>query len=70
MKRTIAKSWSIVARDETGTIVNIDYTCPCCHYEIGELITLTGREAGEVDYGFEATLACNICGEESIIECE
>ena len=61
-KRTIAINWvEVVKRDETGAIVNIDYSCPYCHCDTGELILI-----GAI---IETDQVCGICGKDVTIEC-
>jgi len=69
-KRTIATNWLLVGdKDETGALVNIDYTCPYCHYSTGEMIFIGASNVDKIDYGFETDQICGICGKNIIIEC-
>lgn len=68
-KRTIATSWEVTIRDETGAMVNIGYTCPYCHYDTGELISIGAGDRDKIDSGFETDQECSICGEAIIVEC-
>lgn len=69
-KRAIATNWvEVVKRDETGAIVNIDFTCPYCHFDTGELILIGGGNIDKIDSGFETDQVCGICGKKIIIEC-
>lgn len=52
-KKTIATNWVVIAKDETGAMVNIDYTCPYCHYNTGELISIGAGDVDKIDSGFE-----------------
>jgi len=69
-KRTIATNWVVVGgKDETGAMVNIDYTCPYCHYDTGELIFIGAGNVDKIDSGFETDQVCGTCGKDVIIEC-
>ena len=69
-KRTIATNWVVVGgKDETGAMVNIDYMCPYCHYDTGELIFIGAGNVDKIDSGFETDQVCGICGKDIIIEC-
>jgi hypothetical protein len=69
-KRTIAINWvEVVKRDETGAIVNIDYSCPYCHCDTGELILIGASNVDKIDNGFETDQVCGICGKDVTIEC-
>jgi len=68
-KRTIATNWVVVSKDETGAFVNIDYTCPYCHYDTGELILIGADNVDKIDSSFETDQVCGVCGEAVIIEC-
>lgn len=69
-KRTIATNWEVIVRDETGAMVNIDYTCPYCHYDTGELIAIGADDVDKIDGSFETDQVCVICGKDVIIECQ
>ena len=68
-KRVTATNWEVIGKDETGAMVNIDYTCPYCHYATGELISIGASNVGKVDSGFETDQVCGICDKDVIIEC-
>ncbi len=68
-KRTIATNWVVISKDETGAIVNIDYTCPFCHFATGELILIGAGNVDKVDSGFETEQVCGTCDKDVIIEC-
>lgn len=68
-KRTIATNWVVVSKDETGAFVNIDYTCPYCLYDTGELILIGAGNIDKINSSFETDQVCNICGKDVIIEC-
>lgn len=68
-KRTIATNFEVIVKDETGAMVNIDYTCPYCHYNTGELITIGSDNVEKIDSDFETDQVCGVCGKDVIIEC-
>lgn len=68
-KRTIATSWEVIVRDETGAMVNIDYVCPYCGYATGELISIGASNVDKIDGAFETDQVCGICNKKIIIEC-
>lgn len=68
-KRTIATKWEVIVKDETGAMVNIDYSCPYCHYNTGELIVIGASDVEKIDSCFETDQVCGICGKDLIIEC-
>jgi hypothetical protein len=68
-KRTIATNWEVISRDETGAMVNIDYTCPHCHFDTGEMILIGAGNVDKIDSGFETDQVCSVCDEGIIIEC-
>jgi hypothetical protein len=69
VKRTIATNWVVVSKDETGAMVNIDYVCPYCHYDTGELILIGAGNVAKIDNGFETDQVCGVCEKDVIIEC-
>lgn len=52
-KRTIASNFEVIVKDETGAMLNIDYTCPYCRYDTGELISIGADNVNKIDSGFE-----------------
>lgn len=59
-KMTNATAWSKVGpNDETGWIIDLNYTCPHCGYPTGELI-LVGP-ANDLDHGWETDQVCGVC---------
>lgn len=62
--RTVATSWEVISKDETGAMVNIDYTCPNCNYDTGELILVGACNVDKIDDGFETDQVCGICDQE------
>ncbi|MFJ7727318.1 hypothetical protein ACIQXV_14255 [Neobacillus sp. NPDC097160] len=67
-KRTIATNFD-VSKDATGGLVNLNYTCPYCHYENYELIFIGAANMDKLDNDFETDQVCKICGRDVIIEC-
>jgi hypothetical protein len=68
-KRTIATKCEVIARDKTGTLVNINYTCPYCHCNTGELILIGTGNINKIDSDFETDQVCGICNKDVIIQC-
>ena len=68
-KRTTATSWEVIARDENGAMVNIDYDCPHCGYSTGELISVGVGGVSCLDGSWETDQECGICGKDVTIVC-
>lgn len=68
-KRVTATSWEVIARDETGAIVNIDYVCPYCNYSTGDVISIGASNVDKIDSDWETDQVCVICNKPVIIEC-
>jgi hypothetical protein len=68
-KRTIATKWVVVSKDETGAFVDIDYTCPYCHFDTGEFILIGSDNFDKIDSSFETDQVCSVCGKAVIIGC-
>ncbi|GAA0109266.1 hypothetical protein [Clostridium tertium] len=68
-KRVVASNWTVVIKDETGAFVNIDYNCPYCHLDSGELISIGANNLDKINSSFETDQVCCICGKDVIIEC-
>jgi len=67
--RTAATNWVLISKDDTGTFVNIDYKCPNCHFDTGEMIFIGGGNLDKIDSSFETDQVCGICNKDLIIEC-
>ena len=67
--RTIATNWEVFSKDETGALVNINYTCPNCNFATGDMILIGAGNVDKVDRSFETDQVCGICNKEVIIEC-
>jgi hypothetical protein len=66
-KRTTATSWSVVTpRDDTGSLIALNYTCPHCDYPAGGLI-LIGADK-DLDHPWETDQVCDVCGRDVIVE--
>ena len=68
-KRTRATNWEVVCRDANGAMVNIDYVCPCCDMDTGELVRIGAHDVNKIDSGWEIDLACDICDNAIVVEC-
>lgn len=69
-KRTRATSWElVVGKDETGAMVSIDYKCPYCGYDAGELIFVGASNVDKLDNSWETDQTCPICYKKVIVEC-
>lgn len=63
-----ANSWEIVAQDETGVILNVNYTCPNCDYNTGEIVTV--YDIAKINTGsFEIDMYCDICSTWTRVAC-
>lgn len=69
-KRTIATNLEVIVKDETGAMVNIDYTCSYCRYNTGELIKIGAGDVDKIDSVFETDQVCGVCEKDVIIECQ
>ncbi len=67
-KRTEATSWEDLGRDETGTLINADFTCPKCHCDTGKIILIGAENLDYIDSPFEADVECPECGADIIVE--
>ena len=68
-KRVSATSWEVIVKDESGAMVNIDYVCPHCGYETGELISIGASNVDCLDGLWETEQVCEICNKEVTIVC-
>jgi len=69
-KRTIATQWDLpVGKDETGALVQIDFTCPYCHFNDYQMILIGANNVDKTDSGFETDQVCGFCGKIVTIEC-
>lgn len=69
-KRTRATSWELVGgKDETGAMVNIDYKCPYCGYDTGNLIFVGSSNVDKIDEPWETDQVCPVCDKDVIVEC-
>ena len=69
VKKAIATKFEVIIKDKTGAMVNIDYICPYCHYNTGELITIGPDNVGKIDNSFETDQICGICEKDVIVQC-
>jgi len=66
-KRTTTTSWREVGgRDDTGSLIDLNYTCPHCHYATGELIFIGGGK--DLDNPWETDQVCGVCDGDVIVE--
>jgi len=68
-KKIIATHWNIIIKDETVSFVIIDYNCPYCHFDTGELILVGAGNLDKINKSFETDQVCSVCGKDVIIEC-
>lgn len=68
-KRTIATSYQVGSKDETGAFVDFTYTCPYCDFEGSEIILVGASNLDKVDNDFETDRECLYCGKDIIVEC-
>lgn len=68
-KRTRATNWELIGKDETGALVNLDYKCPYCEYDTGDLISIGSTNVDKIDGPWETDQVCPICGKDVIVEC-
>jgi hypothetical protein len=66
-KRAVATKWELVCdADETGALVNLDYKCPYCRYDIFKMIFIGASNVDKIDGGFETDQVCDVCGKPGI----
>jgi predicted RNA-binding Zn-ribbon protein involved in translation (DUF1610 family) len=66
-KRTTATSWGeVVAPDDTAALIDLNYTCPHCHYATGQLIMIGA--GNDLDGAWETDQVCPVCGEDVVVE--
>lgn len=59
-KMTNATTWSKVGPDDgTGSLIDLNYTCPHCGYPTGELIFVGPGK--DLDHGWETDQVCGVC---------
>ena len=68
-KRTRATSWEVIVRDETGAMVNLNYICPYCHFDTGNLINIGAENVDKLDGCWETDQVCEVCDKDVIVEC-
>jgi transcription elongation factor Elf1 len=56
----------VVGRDETGSLVDLNFTCPHCGSATGELILIGAGK--DLDHPWETDQVCGICDEAVIVE--
>lgn len=63
---TNATSWSKIAEDVDGTILDINFVCPECEYDTGTLnfTSQTGLSSFEID------VECPVCGASLTVVCD
>lgn len=70
-KRTQADQWHESGqRDETGTFIDLDFTCPYCGESNSKYIFVGESGLSCIDSGFEVDESCTMCGRDVIVECE
>lgn len=67
-KRTTATSWAMPTGppDDTGALIDLNYTCPHCRYDTGQLI-LVGA-GNDLDSAWETDQMCPVCEEDVVVE--
>lgn len=68
-KRVTASSWEVIVKDESGAMVNIEFTCPHCGYTPGAFISIGAGSVGCLDGSWETDQVCSVCNGEVIVEC-
>lgn len=69
-KRTTATHWEIIKQDETGTLIDLEFTCPHCHYPTGDIIYVEKKDIHKLDAAWEIDQICELCGKDMVVECE
>ena len=64
MKKVQATRWK-VDTDDTGSLIDIDFTCPYCHSVTGDYFFCRDY----VSDAFETDRECPVCGQELTIMC-
>jgi hypothetical protein len=67
-KRTTATSWGtpVGPPDDTGALIDLNYTCPHCHYATGQLIMIGA--GNDLDVAWETDQVCPVCDENVVVE--
>lgn len=68
-KRVKADDYEVIARDETGALLSLDYTRPYCEFENHVLTTVKAEEVHYLDDKIETDQSCEWCNEDVIVEC-
>ena len=68
-KTTTATSWEVIGRDATGAMVNIDFVCPYCGTNTGELISVGADKVNALDGPWASERECGYCGKTVTVEC-
>jgi hypothetical protein len=68
-KRTKATDWEIISRDSECAIVKIEYVCPHCKMNSGNIFTVREPNASEMEGPFETDQICEVCNEEVTVRC-
>ncbi|WP_438349019.1 hypothetical protein ACP8HI_26290 [Paenibacillus sp. FA6] len=68
-KGTIAKSYKVGDKDETGVFVDLNFICPHCDFEDYKMILVRAKDFDEIDNGFETDQECYHCGKDMIVQC-
>ena len=59
-KMTNATGWSRVGADDgTGSLIDLNYTCPHCDYATGDLVFIGPGK--DLDHGWEIDQVCGVC---------
>ena len=59
-KMTNATAWSKVGPDDgSGSLIDLNYTCPHCDYPTGELIFI--GPGNDLEHGWETDQVCGVC---------
>ena len=68
-KSVTASNWEVVVKDDSGAMVNIDFTCPHCGYSTGVFISVGAHGAGCLEGSWETDQVCPVCNKDVIIHC-
>ena len=69
-KEAAATKWKVIAQDDTGAFVSIDYVCPHCEKATGELIFVDANDVGLLDGSWGTNHVCRRCSEEFTLCCD
>ena len=69
-KEAAATKWKVIAQDDTGAFVTINYVCPYCGKATGELIFVDANDVSLLDGSWGTDQVCGLCNKEVALCCD